>query len=514
MTVVTNDQTKLKTTVVLPSSIPAGGVPTLLWRDAFGEPKNADRDAARRDIARFFAARGYAFVIQDVRGRAGSTGTFLPFRNEQKDALDTTHWIEGQAWSNKALGTIGGSYLGYTAIAAAVDNPAVKVIVADDPPADEQAVREGGVLYTRTLDWLHFLARADLPTQAQEGAMTNALRPVEADVPLLGGPSAYWREVMASDDPRVFPAEGSLNTLAAKVCAPTFLVHSVQSSSFDPIRVWNVLQTQACPASRDAHRLYVVPEEGNHHLSRIVQERTAVNQAMLDFIDHHLGGKDTPAVADAVHFRDDRTANYRASATWPPSSTTRAYYLENPGESQDGGLVDAPSADPQAVETMAVDPATMDPCAATYPVTYYTGAELSDPMTIAGTVKFEIYVSAPTADVDIFADVYEFTRDPLPDGTYAPVATAGMRARYRNGSTPAPLPADVPTRLELESFPTMHTFPAGSQVVLEVHPGACSAFENPHTGEPVTNQTKWLPSTLRVHHGPDRPSRIVLPLAP
>jgi predicted acyl esterase len=514
MTIVTRDQTKLKTSVVLPKSIGAAGQPTVLWRDPFGEPMNSDRDASRRGIAKFFAARGYAFVIQEVRGRGGSAGTFLPFRNERDDALDTTRWITAQPWSNGSLGTIGGSYLGYTAIAGAIDNPAVKVVVADDPPADEQAVRAGGVLYTRTLDWLDFLERAELPTQAQEAAMANALRPPGADVTLLGHASAYWQEVMASDDPRIFPAEGSLNALAPKLCAPTFIVHAVQSRSFDPIRIWSLLQTQACPSARDAHRLYVVPEEGGHHVSRIAAERTVVNQAMLDFIDHHLGGKDTPVVAEAVHFRDDRITAYRASATWPPSSTTRAYYLENPGESSDGGLVDAPSVDPQSVETMDVDPATMDPCAATYPVTYYTGPELTSALAIAGTVKFELYVSAPTPDVDTFADLYEFTRDPLPDGTYTPVATAGMRARYRSGPTPTPLSRDAPTLLELESFPTTHTFSVGSQVVLEVHPGACSAFENPHTGEPITKQTKWLPSTLRVHHGPDRPSRVVLPLAP
>jgi len=239
-----------------------------------------------------------------------------------------------------------------------------------------------------------------------------------------------------------------------------------------------------------------------------------VSQAMLDFVDRHLGGKDTPVVAGAVHFRDASGATSRASAAWPPSTTTLAYYLENPGESSNGGLVDAPGDDAQSMESMDVDPATMDPCATTYPVTYYTGAQLDAPLAIAGTVKLELYVSAPTPDVDVFADVYEFTPTPLPDGKYTRVATAGLRARYRNGTTPTPLPADVPTKLAFESFPTTHAFPSGSQVVLEVHPGACSAFENPHTGDPVTKQTKWAPSTLRVHHGTQLPSRVVLPLAP
>jgi putative CocE/NonD family hydrolase len=495
--------------------VPAGGVPALLWRDPFAQPRNADRDAARLAIARFFASRGYAFVLQEVRGRAGSAGTFLPFRNEREDALDTTKWITAQPWSNGALGAIGGAYVGYTALAAAADNPAVKVVVADDPPADEQAVREGGVVYTRTLDWLDFLETGAYPTQAQEADMTNALRPQAADMGLLGHASPYWQEVMASDDPRVFPADGSLTTLAAKVCAPTFLVHAVPTAWFDPVRIWNVLTTQACPDARAAHRLYVVPEQGGQHLSQIAGNgRTAVGQAMLDFIDRYLGGKDTPVPKDAVHFKDDSGTAYRASAAWPPSATTLAYYLQNPGVSSDGGLVEAPEDDVQTMETVDVDPATMDPCAATYPVIYYTGPTLDAPLAIAGSVKLDLYVSAPTQDIDVFADVYEFVPTPAPDGTYTRVATAAMRARYRNGSTPTPLPLGTPTLLSLASFPTTHTFAAGSQVVLEVHPGACSAFENPHTGEPLTKQTMRVPSTLNVHHSLQLQSRVVLPTSP
>jgi len=37
----------------------------------------------------FFADRGYAVVVQDVRGKYSSEGVFIPFHNERNDGLVT-----------------------------------------------------------------------------------------------------------------------------------------------------------------------------------------------------------------------------------------------------------------------------------------------------------------------------------------------------------------------------------------------------------------------------------------
>src|SRR5579871_2069685 len=38
------------------------------------------------------AERGYAVVVQDVRGRASSEGVFYPFANEGPDGFDSAVW--------------------------------------------------------------------------------------------------------------------------------------------------------------------------------------------------------------------------------------------------------------------------------------------------------------------------------------------------------------------------------------------------------------------------------------
>src|SRR5439155_3826453 len=69
--------------------------------------KETERFAER---ARYFASAGYAYVIQDVRGRGHSEGEFYPFFNEADDGYDTLTWAAEQGWSTGAVGTIGASY--------------------------------------------------------------------------------------------------------------------------------------------------------------------------------------------------------------------------------------------------------------------------------------------------------------------------------------------------------------------------------------------------------------------
>jgi len=67
--------------------------------------------------------RGYVVVLQDVRGRFRSEGTFDTFVNEANDGYDTVEWIADQSWCNGKVGMVGGSYVGATQWLAAAENP-------------------------------------------------------------------------------------------------------------------------------------------------------------------------------------------------------------------------------------------------------------------------------------------------------------------------------------------------------------------------------------------------------
>jgi len=97
--------------------------PTLLVRTPYG--KGSDLSTTYRP----FVERGYAVVIQDVRGRHDSEGQFDPLHQEGNDGYDTLNWIAEQPWSNGKVGMMGGSYLGIVQWKAAQsNNPHLKAI--------------------------------------------------------------------------------------------------------------------------------------------------------------------------------------------------------------------------------------------------------------------------------------------------------------------------------------------------------------------------------------------------
>ena len=108
--------------------------------------------------------RGYAVVLQDVRGRYGSGGVFEAYRQEGKDGYDTIEWAAHQPWSNGAVGTFGLSYPGAVQWLAAVEHPpSLKAMVpAMTFSTPENFWYSGGVWDGSWLDWTWLNIAPDL----------------------------------------------------------------------------------------------------------------------------------------------------------------------------------------------------------------------------------------------------------------------------------------------------------------------------------------------------------------
>lgn len=110
------------TTLVSDHYYPPGNAPqpTLLMRQPYG------RDIASTVVfahPAWFARHGYNIVIQDVRGRGGSEGTFYPFRHEARDGAETIAWLRTRPESDGRIGMYGFSYQGATQLLAAAEQP-------------------------------------------------------------------------------------------------------------------------------------------------------------------------------------------------------------------------------------------------------------------------------------------------------------------------------------------------------------------------------------------------------
>src|SRR5215831_8708566 len=82
------DGVKLATDLYFPEGA-RKDLPAVLERLPYNKKALAERGA-------YFAARGYVFAAQDVRGRFRSEGRFEPFLREGPDGYDAIEWLASQ----------------------------------------------------------------------------------------------------------------------------------------------------------------------------------------------------------------------------------------------------------------------------------------------------------------------------------------------------------------------------------------------------------------------------------
>ncbi|MEV4916225.1 CocE/NonD family hydrolase [Streptomyces tirandamycinicus] len=154
-----------------------------------------------RPEARGWARRGFAAVLQDVRGRCASPGRWQPYRNEEADGAATVRWIRRQPWSDGRVLAAGGSYAAHCALVLALEAPGgarPDAVLAAVPAlgAAETAREPSGVerLLSRAGWWA---AHGDRP-DSDESALDKALAADPAlltHLPLTGLPERLGRSM-------------------------------------------------------------------------------------------------------------------------------------------------------------------------------------------------------------------------------------------------------------------------------------------------------------------------------
>lgn len=152
---------------------PSGRGPTLLLRTPYGR-RNLPDILREVEVEPLLAARkGFAVMMQDLRGRNDSGGEFAPFVLDANDCADTVAWIRQQPWSDGRVATVGASYNGLVQFPGARARPQGLLAIA--PTASgrgELVLRPGGALRL----WLLTLW-AMLPlTEALAGEIDAATR--------------------------------------------------------------------------------------------------------------------------------------------------------------------------------------------------------------------------------------------------------------------------------------------------------------------------------------------------
>jgi putative CocE/NonD family hydrolase len=164
------DGVGLSTDVYLPKDA-KGPLPTIFWRTPYDFNKP---DGTLLKLAAEAVDRGYAFVIQNERGRYFSEGKFEILGYPKTDGYDALTWISQQPWSNHKVGTLGcSSSAEWQLQLAAQNHPAHAAMVPMSAGAGIGKVgpfQEQGNWYTggapRTLFFV-WLYHVDNPLRAQ-----------------------------------------------------------------------------------------------------------------------------------------------------------------------------------------------------------------------------------------------------------------------------------------------------------------------------------------------------------
>ena len=410
--------------------------------------------------------RGFAVVVQDVRGTGASGGEFAPLTQERADGHDTLDWVATQPWSDGTFGIYGSSYMGATALQAAVDAPSgLKAVFAYITGSTYQSgwIRSGGVLeIALNVRWTLAQLAAQLQRPERAGVLDSSVTDLMGrfgadpigELRRTIDPSAFgdvlgkaapffcdWLDRPAGDD--YWKAlDIAAAAAAGRIAAPVLHV----AGWYDGFLGEHLELQRALPAGGD-HRFIVGPWTHDAYFGVFTAStagtrnfgptalggRAGLATIALDWFEHRLRGSATASLPPVRYFQMGAN-QWRPADQWPPPHTIERWHLHSGGRANtrggDGRLALAPpGAEP--ADTYVYDPAAPAPTTGGAHMAYgvtetgvhdqgeleertdvlvYTSAHLLEPLTIVGPVTVELHVlsSAPTtAFVATLVDVDE-----------------------------------------------------------------------------------------------------------
>jgi hypothetical protein len=503
------DGVKLAANVYLPAG--AGPWPVILTRTPYLKD---GRFYGAASAARYTAA-GYAFVVQDVRGKGHSQGFYAAFVDDIPDGYDTVEALAAEPWSNGAIGITGASAMGITSNLAAVASPphlkAAYVIVAPNETFTTSYL--GGV--PKEKDTVGWLALQGVSAEVIARATSGSVRSVFAD---RAGPGEALKYVRIP----IWNVGGWYDI---------FNTGTVANFVY--------LQNHGAVGARGNQRLTMGPF-GHGPLSGNLaypgQDRLgAVGGDDIRWFDYWLKGVDNGvmdeppvnffmmAAAEKGVFSPDN--RWLKAADWPIDYRETRYFL-----TPELGLAKkAPSAARGSV-SYRFDPANPVPTIGGANLTFDRGpmdqrpikgrpdylrfqtGVLDRDLAIAGPVSVELWGATDGPDTDFEAKLV----DVYPDGYEALVLDAPIRARYRHGRMPddvAMMTPGAPEKLTIDLWNTALTFEKGHRIALHITSSNSPRFEvNDNNGEAPGEHRPPRVATNTVYFDRDHPSALVLPV--
>jgi hypothetical protein len=490
------DGVTLATEVVTPPG--KGPWPVVLMRTPYGRWRTAH-------YAKRYAGKGLAFVAQDLRGRgdSGGAGTFDPadFTVEIDDSYDTVEWIAKRDWCNGRVGMTGGSGHGMAAAMAYWSRAPHLVAVMPGNTAGHGKLywlAHNGVRRW-TYNWIIHRGglRNDWPRpticQVDEAAWRRRTAQAARNNPIIYACDTGWYDTFCQGALDDFATIARAGGKAYVVVSPRG--HGGQTGRTFPRRRRPVGHPSLSAVLLDANTPWL-------------EKPTLVYYVMGDARDPNAPGNE-----------------YRVAHAWPPKHTPTPMYLDGdrlalakPVRAGKRAYAYDPN-DPApslgghyCYQGENTGPHDQRPLSRRDDVLTFLTEPLRDPLAITGPLEARLFVQSSAPDtlmVVKLVDVY-------PDGYQALIRESAGMARFgaRPGD-PRPLKPGEVRELRIDLWDTAYVFAKGHRVGLLVTSSSDPAYEvHPNTFDPARSIDDAAPARNAVHFSPDRPSRIVLPVAP
>ena len=182
------DGVGLATDVYLPGE---GKYPALLIFTPYGRVN-------KKIIAEALVPRGYALVVQDVRGRYDSEGDYDPINQEKSDGPATVDWVATQPWydGTAGMGIVGISYLATVGLAVAAQRPEVKAMLNMGGFASTYDIthRGGALVLHHLLPWSIITSFSPQPSfKGLDMPAAYRTLPLEEAAATVGFDNRLWR---------------------------------------------------------------------------------------------------------------------------------------------------------------------------------------------------------------------------------------------------------------------------------------------------------------------------------
>jgi putative CocE/NonD family hydrolase len=500
-------------------------------------------------VGRFWARKGYAYLVQDVRGKWRSEGEWDPFVNETHDGYDTIDWIAGQPWCDGSIGMVGESYYGYTCWAAATTgHPNLKCIAPSTTAMDihDVWIYNGGAFCLQTMG-----------TWAIEMNATEYKNPLRLDyrhLPLqsmdddAGIPCGYYKDWLRHPTRDSYWSDINLREKYAQVGIPVLHVGGWYDVFLKgTLDDWLGVREHSGDANvRENQWLLIGPwdhdytTDDTHRIGRLeIGDASASTywDRCQAFFDYWLRGVDngfdqTPSV-QLFTIGDNA---WRVGSEWPPEKATRHnLYFHSAGNAHqadsDGLLILTPPASEEPADGYSYDP--LDPVALTVKtdlwsraqhlpdraqlperpdVLVYQTAPLTDDLEITGPISTTLYASSSAVDTDFTAALV----DVFPGG-YAHLVQEGItRASFgQPGHEPVPIQPGQVNEYIIDLWATSFVVKAGHRLRVEISSSNFNRYDrNPNTGEPFGTALHPVSVDQRVFHTAQYPSHITLAIIP